>query len=160
MVYWLLLLVTIIFEVAGTIAMKLSNGLTKLVPSVLIFVFYGICFSVFAIVVKKIHLSIAYAIWSGVGTLLITIISVYFFKEHISLFQAFCILFIVLGVIGLKVSSASWKLSFIEDSFFLLVSMCYDKIWHEEMKDFVMINIKILSHMEGRVCWKKWVKSF
>ena len=52
MVYWLLLLVTIIFEVAGTIAMKLSNGLTKLVPSVLIFVFYGICFSVFAIVVK------------------------------------------------------------------------------------------------------------
>ncbi|MGR5995642.1 DMT family transporter [Bacillus cereus] len=53
MVYWLLLLVTIIFEVAGTIAMKLSNGLTKLVPSVLIFVFYGICFSVFAIVVKK-----------------------------------------------------------------------------------------------------------
>ncbi|MGQ0437297.1 DMT family transporter, partial [Bacillus sp. B-TM1] len=42
---------------------------------------------------KKIHLSIAYAIWSGVGTLLITIISVYFFKEHISLFQAFCILF-------------------------------------------------------------------
>ncbi|MEC0035508.1 MULTISPECIES: multidrug efflux SMR transporter [Bacillus] len=107
MVYWLLLLVTIIFEVAGTIAMKLSNGLIKLVPSVLIFVFYGICFSVFAIVVKKIHLSIAYAIWSGVGTLLITIISVYFFKEHISLFQAFCILFIVLGVIGLKVSSAS-----------------------------------------------------
>ena len=53
MVYWLLLLVTIIFEVAGTIAMKLSNGLTKLVPSVLIFVFYGICFSVFAIVVKR-----------------------------------------------------------------------------------------------------------
>ena len=45
--------------------MKLSNGLTKPVPSVLIFVFYGICFSVFAIVVKKIHLSIAYAIWSG-----------------------------------------------------------------------------------------------
>ncbi len=37
MVYWLLLLVTIIFEVAGTIAMKLSNGLTKLIPSVLIF---------------------------------------------------------------------------------------------------------------------------
>ena len=52
MVYWLLLLVTIIFEVAGTIAMKLSNGLTKLIPSVLIFIFYGICFSVFAIVVK------------------------------------------------------------------------------------------------------------
>lgn len=107
MVYWLLLLVTIIFEVAGTIAMKLSNGLTKLVPSVLIFVFYGICFSIFAIVVKKINLSIAYAIWSGLGTLLITIISVYFFKEHINLFQALCILFIVLGVIGLKVSSAS-----------------------------------------------------
>ncbi|ABS20670.1 DMT family transporter [Bacillus cytotoxicus] len=107
MIYWLLLLVTIIFEVAGTVAMKLSNGLTKFVPSVFIFVCYGICFSVFAIVVKKIHLSIAYAIWSGLGTLCITIISFCFFKEHISLFQAFCILFIVLGVIGLKVSSAT-----------------------------------------------------
>ena len=58
MIYWLLLLVTIIFEVAGTIAMKLSNGLTKLVPSVLVFVCYGIWFSIYAIVVKKIHLSI------------------------------------------------------------------------------------------------------
>ncbi|WP_088124340.1 multidrug efflux SMR transporter, partial [Bacillus sp. S1-R4H1-FB] len=92
---------------SGKIAIKVSNVLSKVVPSVLSFVFYGICFSVFAIVVKKIHLSIAYAMWSGVGTLLITITSVYFFKEHISLFQACCILFIVLGVIGLKVSSAS-----------------------------------------------------
>ncbi|WP_459502092.1 DMT family transporter [Bacillus sp. C1] len=106
MIYWLLLLITIIFEIAGTVAMKLSNGLTKLVPSVLIFICYGICFSVFAIVVKKIHLSIAYAIWSGLGTLFITIISVYFFKEHISLFQVFCILCIVLGVVGLKVSAS------------------------------------------------------
>ena len=102
MVYWLLLLVTIIFEVAGTIAMKLSNGLTKLVPSVLIFVFYGICFSVFAIVVKKIHLSIAYAIWSGVGTLLITIISVYFLKSILVYFKHFVFFLLFWVSLGLR----------------------------------------------------------
>jgi small multidrug resistance pump len=56
--------------------MKLSDGLTKLIPSILIFVFYGICFSVFAIVIKKIDLSVAYAIWSGMGTLVIVFIGV------------------------------------------------------------------------------------
>lgn len=86
MVYWLLLFVIIIFEVVGIIVMKLLNGLIKFVLSVLIFVFYGICFSVFVIVVKKIYLSIVYVIWFGVGILFIIIISVYFFKEYISLF--------------------------------------------------------------------------
>ncbi|EEM61754.1 multidrug efflux SMR transporter [Bacillus thuringiensis serovar mexicanensis] len=84
MAYWLLLLVTIIFEVAGTIAMKLSNGLTKLVPSVLIFVFYGICFSVFAIVVKKIHLSIAYAIGLVLGRYLLQLLVCTFLKSTLA----------------------------------------------------------------------------
>ena len=119
MVYWLLLLVTIIFEVAGTIAMKLSNGLTKLVPSVLIFVFYGICFSVFAIVVKKIHLSIAYAIWSGVGTLLITIISVYFLKSILVYFKHFVFFLLFWVSLGLRFHRIM-KAIFCEDSFFYL----------------------------------------
>ncbi|OZI11432.1 QacE family quaternary ammonium compound efflux SMR transporter [Bacillaceae bacterium SAS-127] len=106
MVYWLLLLVTIVFEVAGTISMKLSDGLTKGLPSLMIFVSYGICFSIFAIVVKKIDLSIAYALWSGLGTLFVTLISVWAFKEQLNLTQMFCIVAIVAGVVGLKLTAS------------------------------------------------------
>ncbi len=87
MVYWLLLLFTIIFEVAGTMRETIKMVSKARSSGTIIFVFYGICFSVFAIVVKKIHLSIAYAIWSGVEHYLLTIISVYFLKSNISLNQ-------------------------------------------------------------------------
>ncbi|PAQ15781.1 QacE family quaternary ammonium compound efflux SMR transporter [Bacillaceae bacterium SAOS 7] len=106
MIYWLLLLVTIVFEVAGTVSMKLSDGLTKGFPSLMIFVNYGICFSIFAIVVKKIDLSIAYALWSGLGTLFVTLISVWLFKEQLNLIQVFCIVAIVAGVVGLKLTAS------------------------------------------------------
>ncbi|WP_243291586.1 multidrug efflux SMR transporter [Bacillus sp. FJAT-47783] len=101
---WILLAVTILLEVAGTISMKLSNGLTKLVPSIGIFVFYGFCFAIFALVVKKIDLSIAYAIWSGVGTMLVFVVGVLVFKESFSWIKLLSILLIIAGVIGLKVS--------------------------------------------------------
>ena len=61
--------------------MKLSEGLTKLVPSILIFVFYGFSFLVFTMALKKIDLSVAYAIWAGTGTALIALIGIAHFKE-------------------------------------------------------------------------------
>lgn len=102
---WILLMITIIFEVAGTIAMKLSLGLTKVFPTIMIFISYGLCFSIFAIAIKQIELSVAYAIWSGVGTLIISIIGILLFNETISVIKIVSILFIILGVIGLKVTS-------------------------------------------------------
>ncbi|MBP3953242.1 DMT family transporter [Bacillus suaedae] len=99
---WVLLLLTIILEVAGTISMKLSEGLTKWLPSVLLFVFYGACFTIFSFVVTKIELSIAYAIWSGLGTVVIVIIGILYFHESFSLLKAVFVLCIIVGVIGLK----------------------------------------------------------
>lgn len=102
---WALIGITIIFEVLGTFSMKLSQGLTKPIPSVLIFIFYGICFSTFALVLKKVDLGFAYALWSGIGTLVITIIGVFYFKETMSLVKMASIALIIFGVIGLKLSS-------------------------------------------------------
>lgn len=102
---WLLIGITIVFEVLGTLSMKLSEGLTKLVPSILIFVFYGICFTAFSIAIKKIDLSLAYAFWSGVGTLVITMIGIFYFKETLNLIKITSILLIIFGIIGLKLSS-------------------------------------------------------
>lgn len=103
---WFLLVITILLEVAGTISMKLSEGLTRLVPSLGIFVFYGSCFAIFALVVKKIELSVAYAIWSGVGTMLVFVVGVLIFKESFSWIKLMSVVFIIIGVIGLKWASA------------------------------------------------------
>ncbi|UOE96397.1 multidrug efflux SMR transporter [Alkalihalobacillus sp. LMS39] len=84
--------------------MKESFGLTKVVPSVLLFVFYGLCFSLFAIVVKTIDLSVAYAIWAGVGTLCVSLIGMFYYGETVSVVKLLSISLIIIGVIGLKIA--------------------------------------------------------
>ncbi|MFW6323870.1 MAG: DMT family transporter, partial [Desulfovibrionales bacterium] len=74
MQYWLYLTGAIILEVAGTVSMKLSEGFTNILPSVLLFLFYGVSFVGLTLALKRIDVSIAYAVWSGLGTLLISLI--------------------------------------------------------------------------------------
>jgi small multidrug resistance pump len=99
--HWLYLAAAILLEVAGTTSMKLSNGLTRLLPSILIFVFYAISFTALSLALKKIPVSIAYAIWSGVGTALIAAIGIIYFRETLSFIKLVCIGLIVIGVVGL-----------------------------------------------------------
>lgn len=100
---WFLLFVAIGFEVAGTTCMKLSDGFSKVVPSVLIFVFYGVSFVLFAMALKKgINLSAAYAIWCGVGISLIAIIGILHFKEPVTAMKMASIALIIAGVVGLS----------------------------------------------------------
>lgn len=104
---WVYLLTAIGLEVAGTTAMKLSDGLSRLIPSILMFVFYFSCFGVFAFAVKKFDVSTAYAIWSGIGMAAISVIGILVFKEHMNLLKAVSILLIIAGVIGLNFSGVS-----------------------------------------------------
>ena len=76
-----LLFIAIIAEVIGTSALKMSEGFTKLGPSLLVVVGYGLAFYFLALVLKSIPVGIAYAIWAGVGIALITLIGVFFFKQ-------------------------------------------------------------------------------
>jgi small multidrug resistance pump len=101
---WFYLTAAIFLEVAGTISMKLSEGFTKIIPSILIFIFYGLSFSAFSIALKRIEVSIAYAIWAGVGSALITIIGVVYFKESFSFIKIASIALIIIGVVGLNIS--------------------------------------------------------
>ena len=79
-------------------------GLLKLLPSVLIFVFYAISFSLFTLALKKIDVSIAYAIWAGLGTALITVIGIFWFKEPVNALKIISLIIVVAGVIGLNLS--------------------------------------------------------
>ena len=101
--HWLALVGAIVLEVSGTISMKLSEGFTKPLPSVLIFVFYIASFTALTIALKKIDVSIAYAIWSGVGTALISIVGFFYFKEPFSFIKVLSIFLIIAGVIGLNI---------------------------------------------------------
>jgi small multidrug resistance pump len=103
---WLLLTAAILLEVAGTTSMKISAGFTRLVPSVLIFVFYAASFTVLTLALRKLDISIAYAIWSGLGTVLITMIGIFWFKEPATALKLTCILLIILGVVGLNLGGA------------------------------------------------------
>lgn len=101
---WTFLLLGIFFEILGTTPMKFSAGFSKLVPSIFLFLFYGLSLTFVTLSLKKIDVSIAYAVWSGLGTVLITAVSVYYFKEPMTFAKIFFILMIIGGVIGLNFS--------------------------------------------------------
>jgi small multidrug resistance pump len=99
---WVILATGILFEVLGTLCMKYAEGFTKLVPSILVFVFYGISLAALVFVLEKMQVSIAYAIWASVGTALIAIIGMVFFKEPVSLVKMISISLIIFGILGLE----------------------------------------------------------
>jgi small multidrug resistance pump len=107
MLYWLCLAGAIVLEIAGTTSMKLSQGFTRTLPSVLIFVFYALSFALMTVAVKRIDMSVSYAIWSGVGTSLIALIGVLWFRESLTAVQIGSIVLIISGVIGLRAGAAA-----------------------------------------------------
>lgn len=101
---WLTLALAIAFEVAGTTSMKLSEGFTKLIPSVSIFVCYAVAFVLLTLTLRTMGVGITYAIWSGVGTVATAIIGVLIFGETMGLVKVVCILLITVGVVGLALT--------------------------------------------------------
>lgn len=101
---WIWLFVAILLEVAATVFMKLSNGFSKLVPTLIMALLYGISFFPLAIALKKMEVSTAYAVWSAVGTALVTMIGMFLFKETMSMLKVFAIALIILGVVTLNLT--------------------------------------------------------
>ena len=98
---WVYLFMAILLEVSGTTCMKLSQGLTKLGPSVGVFVFYSCSLVGLALALKKLQVSVAYAVWSGVGTAIVAVIGVVWFKEPVTAVKMVCLTMIIAGVVGL-----------------------------------------------------------
>src|SRR4030042_5190198 len=106
---WIYLVLAILMEVTGTTNMKLSQGFTKLVPSILMFVFYGLSFAALTFALKKIDVSIAYTVWAGIGTALIAAIGFVYFKEPVTAIKAISIVLIIAGAIGLYLTETSTR---------------------------------------------------
>jgi small multidrug resistance pump len=104
---WAYLVLAILLEVSGTTCMKLSEGFTKLVPSILLFVFYTLSLGMLTLALKRIDVSVAYAVWSGVGTALIATIGVLWFREPATALKLFSLALIIAGVVGLNLSGGA-----------------------------------------------------
>jgi small multidrug resistance pump len=98
---WLFLAGAIVLEVAGTISMKLSQGFTRLLPSVLLFVFYIGAFTCLNFALRSIEVGVAYAIWCALGIVLVSAIGMFVFSESAGAFKLGCLAVIVAGVVGL-----------------------------------------------------------
>lgn len=106
MIGYIFLGAAIVLEIISTSMLKLSMGFTKLVPSVVFVVGMSSAFYSLSKALNVIPLSIAYAIWSGIGTALTAVIGVYIWKEELSTMAVVGIGLIVVGVILLNMKGA------------------------------------------------------
>jgi small multidrug resistance pump len=96
---WLTLLLAIGAEVVGTSLLKLSAGLTRPWPTVLLLVAYGCAIALVAKVVMVIPLGITYALWSGIGTLAVVLIGALAYRQFLSTSQMVGVALIAAGVV-------------------------------------------------------------
>lgn len=105
MVYvWLAL--AVVFEVGWAVAMKVSNGFTKLPASIATVVMYLLSVVFLARAAKSMDIGVAYAIWAGCGVSLIAVVGMAHFKEPVTALKIVSLALIVLGIVGLNVAGA------------------------------------------------------
>ena len=104
---WLFLSIAILSEVVATSALKSSNGFTQLWPSLVVVAGYGAAFFFLSLSLRTIPVGIAYAIWSGVGIVLIAIIGWLFLGQKLDMPALIGLGLIVSGVVVLNIFSKS-----------------------------------------------------
>ncbi|WP_029888581.1 DMT family transporter [Polycyclovorans algicola] len=104
---WLFLSVAIVAEVIATSGLKASEGFTRLWPSVLVVVGYSIAFYCLSIALRAIPVGIAYAIWAGLGVVLIAAVGWLLFGQQLDAAALIGMALIVAGVVVMNVFSKS-----------------------------------------------------
>ena len=102
---WLLLSIAIVAEVIATSALKAADGFTRPVPSLVVIAGYGIAFYFLSLALRGIPVGVAYAVWSGVGIVLISVIGWMAFGQRLDAAAVLGIGLIMAGVIVLNVFS-------------------------------------------------------
>jgi small multidrug resistance pump len=104
--HWLLLGTAIVFETIGTTALKASDGMTRVWPTLLVIVAYAASFFLLAQVLRVIPVGVAYAIWSGAGICLIAGFAYVMFGQKLDLPAIIGITMIVAGIVVIKAFSS------------------------------------------------------
>ncbi len=102
---WFFLALAITLEVSGTFLLKLSNGFEKWQWGALSIACYSACFWVLAPATKVLPVGVVYAIWAGVGIVAAAIIGIAAFDERLGVIQYLCIAMVLVGAVGLRITS-------------------------------------------------------
>lgn len=104
---WIFLLTAGCFEVLWAFGLKYSLGFTKLIPSVYTILGMIASFYFLSLALKSLPLGNAYAIWTGIGTVGTVVLGVLLFKEPMNMSRVIFISLIIIGIIGLKLTSSN-----------------------------------------------------
>ena len=104
---WIYLAITILGEVVATSALKSSNGFTKPIPSAIVIIGYGFAFYFLSLALRSIPVGVAYAIWAGVGIVLVATIAWIFHGQKLDIWAMIGIGLIISGVAVLNLFSRS-----------------------------------------------------
>ncbi|MFD1555975.1 DMT family transporter [Paraburkholderia silviterrae] len=102
---WLFLTIAIVAEVIATSALRASDGFSRLVPSAVVVAGYGVAFYCLSLTLKNLPVGVVYAVWSGVGIVLITLVAMVLYKQMPDLPAVLGLGLIVAGVIVLNLFS-------------------------------------------------------
>jgi len=102
---WLILTIAIVAEVIATSALRASHGFSRLVPSAVVVAGYGVAFYCLSLTLKNLPVGIVYAVWSGVGIVLITLVAIVLYKQVPDLPAVLGLGLIVAGVLVLNLFS-------------------------------------------------------
>ena len=108
---WILLISAGLLEIIWVVALKYSEGFTKLWPSLIFGVTAWASFALLAQAIKVLPMGTAYAVWTGIGAVGVAIVGMVWFGESASLIRLSCILLIVVGIAGLKLSTSAGGLT-------------------------------------------------
>nr|WP_067298148.1 multidrug efflux SMR transporter [Marinobacterium profundum] len=103
--HWFYLIIAIVAEVIGTSALKAADGFTRPGPSALVVVAYGISFLCLSLTLRTLPVGIAYAVWSGVGVVLVTIVAWFLYQQRLDWPAVLGIGLILSGVMVLNLFS-------------------------------------------------------
>lgn len=101
---WLLLIAAGCMEILFALSLKYNQGFTKLLPSIATAATGGASFYLLMLAIKTLPLGTAYAVWTGIGAVGVAILGIFIFKESINIFRLISIVFVVLGIAGLKLT--------------------------------------------------------
>ena len=107
MMQWIYLSIAILAEVIATSALKYSEGFSKLFPSLIVILGYGISFYFLSLTLRYFPIGVVYAIWSGLGIMLISLIGWVFLKQNLNLPTLLGMGLIVAGVVVINLYSKS-----------------------------------------------------
>ena len=108
---YIYLSISILAEILATLSLKLSEGFTVLLPSFVVVIGYGLAFFTLSKSLVYLPLSLAYAIWSGVGTALTAVLGILLFDEPLSIGMIAGILCIIGGVVLMNSPSGNGSLN-------------------------------------------------